>query len=38
MATDAALARGAIRFSLGRETSEGEIDTVVEMLRKKLAK
>jgi cysteine desulfurase len=37
MGTDPALARGAIRFSLGRETTEGEIDTVVEMLQRKLA-
>jgi cysteine desulfurase len=38
MATDAALARGAIRFSLGRETSEGEIDHVVEKLKHSLKK
>ena len=38
MGTDPALARGAIRFSLGRETTEAEIDIVVEMLKKKLAK
>jgi cysteine desulfurase len=38
MGTDPALARGAIRFSLGRETTEAEIDSVVEMLKKKLAK
>ena len=37
MGTDPALARGAIRFSLGRETTEEEIDTVVEMLQRKLA-
>lgn len=36
MGTDPALARGAIRFSLGRETTEKDIDTVVEMLREKL--
>ncbi len=34
MGVDLSLARGAIRFSLGRETTEGEIDHVVEMLRK----
>jgi cysteine desulfurase len=33
---DLALARGAIRFSLGRETTAAEIDSVVEMLRKNL--
>jgi len=38
MGTDPALARGAIRFSLGRETTEAEIDVVVEMLKKKLAR
>lgn len=38
MGTDQALARGAIRFSFGRETTEGEIDAVVDMLRKKLAR
>ncbi len=38
MGTDPALARGAIRFSLGRETTEAEINIVVEMLKKKLAK
>ncbi len=37
MGVDPALARGAIRFSFGRETTEREIDTVVEMLKKKLA-
>ncbi|MGE5807895.1 MAG: cysteine desulfurase family protein [Nitrospirota bacterium] len=36
MGINPALARGAIRFSLGRETTEAEIDTVVEMLRKNL--
>jgi cysteine desulfurase len=36
MGTDPALARGAIRFSLGRETTEAEIDAVVEKLRKGL--
>jgi cysteine desulfurase len=36
MGVDLALARGAIRFSLGRETTEAEIDSVVEMLRKNL--
>ncbi|MHB8846073.1 MAG: cysteine desulfurase family protein [Nitrospirota bacterium] len=29
------LSRGAIRFSLGRETTEAEIDTVVELLKRK---
>jgi cysteine desulfurase len=38
MGTDPALARGAIRFSLGRETTEAEIDIVVETLKKKLVK
>ena len=38
MGTDPALARGAIRFSLGRETSEGEIDHVVEKLKHSLKK
>jgi cysteine desulfurase len=33
MGADPALARGAIRFSLGRETTEAEIDQVVEMLK-----
>jgi cysteine desulfurase len=37
MGADPALARGAIRFSLGRETTEEEIDEVVDMLKKKLA-
>lgn len=37
MGTDPALARGAIRFSLGRETTEAEIDIVVEMLKTKLS-
>jgi cysteine desulfurase len=32
------LARGAIRFSLGRETTDAEIDYVVEMLKDKLAR
>jgi len=36
MGTDPALARGAIRFSLGRETTEVEIDIVVEALKKHL--
>jgi cysteine desulfurase len=36
MGTAPALARGAIRFSLGRETTEAEIDVVIEMLRKNL--
>lgn len=33
MGTDLALARGAIRFSVGRETTEAEIDQVVEKLK-----
>ena len=33
MGADPALARGAIRFSLGRETTETEIDEVIEKLR-----
>jgi cysteine desulfurase len=33
MNADPALARGAIRFSLGRETTETEIDEVIEKLR-----
>jgi len=33
MGVDLALARGAIRFSFGRETTEAEIDAVVERLR-----
>ncbi|MGE5172634.1 MAG: cysteine desulfurase family protein [Betaproteobacteria bacterium] len=33
MGTDPAHARGAIRFSLGRETTEAEIDTVIEKLK-----
>jgi cysteine desulfurase len=37
MGVDVNLARGAIRFSLGRETTEAEIDVVVEILKKKLA-
>lgn len=36
MGTDPALARGAIRFSLGRETTEAEIDTVVGKLKRRL--
>ncbi|HEX9113395.1 MAG TPA: hypothetical protein VF888_03525, partial [Nitrospirota bacterium] len=36
MGINPALARGAIRFSLGRETTEAEIDTVVGMLQKNL--
>lgn len=36
MGTDPALARGAIRFSLGRETTGAEIDEVVEALKKGL--
>jgi len=33
MGTDPALARGAIRFSLGRETTEAEIDEVIEKIK-----
>jgi cysteine desulfurase len=33
LGTDLALARGAIRFSLGRETSKAEIDNMVELLK-----
>jgi cysteine desulfurase len=36
MSADPALARGAIRFSLGRETTEAEIDEVIEKLKKGL--
>jgi cysteine desulfurase len=36
MGADPALARGAIRFSLGRETTETEIDEVIEKLKKGL--
>jgi len=36
MGVDPALARGAIRFSLGRETTEAEIDEVIKMLRRNL--
>jgi len=38
MGTDPALARGAIRFSLGRETREEDIDEVVEKLKKGLGR
>jgi cysteine desulfurase len=38
MGVDVNLARGAIRFSLGRETTEGEIDIVVEKLKNELLK
>jgi cysteine desulfurase len=38
MGTDPALARGAIRFSLGRETTEAEIDLVVEKMKHSLKK
>ena len=38
MGTDPSLARGAIRFSLGRETTEAEIDFVIDQLRKGLKK
>ena len=36
MGTDLAIARGAIRFSLGRETTEAEIDVVIGKLIKGL--
>jgi len=36
MGTDPVLARGAIRFSLGRETTEAEIDIVIETLKRNL--
>jgi cysteine sulfinate desulfinase/cysteine desulfurase-like protein len=36
MGTDPVLARGAIRFSLGRETTESEIDEVIGKLKKGL--
>jgi cysteine desulfurase len=36
MGVDPALARGAIRFSLGRETTEAEIDEVIKMLGRNL--
>jgi cysteine desulfurase len=36
MGTDPALARGAIRFSFGRETTEEDIDTVIKMIKKNL--
>jgi cysteine desulfurase len=36
MGVPTALSRGAIRFSLGRETTEAEIDTVVEKLKQNL--
>ncbi len=36
MGIDSALARGAIRFSLGRETTEAEIDQVIERLKERL--
>jgi cysteine sulfinate desulfinase/cysteine desulfurase-like protein len=32
------LSRGAIRFSLGRETTEADIDTVIGQLKKNLTK
>jgi cysteine desulfurase len=38
MGAEPSLARGAIRFSLGRETTEREIDAVIEQLRKGLKK
>ncbi len=36
MGIDPGLARGAIRFSLGRETTEADIDAVIEKLKKGL--
>jgi cysteine desulfurase len=36
MGVEPSLAGGAIRFSLGRETTEADIDQVVELLRTKL--
>ncbi len=36
MGVERALARGAIRFSLGRETTESEIDRVIETLMERL--
>jgi cysteine desulfurase len=36
MDIDPALARGAVRFSFGRETTEAEIDAVVQMLKNNL--
>ncbi len=38
MGTDASLARGAVRFSLGRETTEEDIDRVIALLRKRLGR
>ncbi len=38
MGVDPALARGAVRFSFGRETTEEEIYLVVETLRKRLVR
>jgi cysteine desulfurase len=38
MGVDPAFARGAIRFSLGRETMEADIDAVVERLKNNLTK
>jgi cysteine desulfurase len=35
MGVPSSLSRGAIRFSLGRETTEAEIDEVVELLKRK---
>ena len=36
LGTDPELARGAIRFSLGRETTEAEIDIVIDKLKQNL--
>jgi cysteine desulfurase len=38
MGADPALARGAVRFSLGRETSEAEIDEVLARIKAKLGR
>ena len=38
MGTDPALARGAIRFSLGRETGDADIDYVIQLLKEKMGK
>ena len=38
MGTDPALARGAIQFSLGRETGDADIDYVIQLLKEKMGK
>jgi cysteine desulfurase len=38
MGVEPKLSRGAVRFSLGRETMEKDIDEVVEILKRKLKK